>query len=422
MNKNESGIVGLSGEFELPEMVFSNFVELNRSSYSRVVKAKRQGRWWVLKALLPEHAADPFYMGLLNKEYQILSQMHHPHIVMCTGMEVVEDYGPCIVMEYIDGRVLGDSECSREDRVRLAFQLLDAVEYIHSLQIVHRDLKPSNILVSGNGKNLHLIDFGLADTDSHAVLKQPAGTRSYMSPEQLVGDRPDVRNDLYSIGRVLSEMDLGWQYAPVVRKMLLSIDRRYPTASRARQAMRRAQAVPRIAAGILLAVMVALVAGGTAWYLHPDVKPVDTKDFVKSERADMISSQLDSAQGVIDSMQTVIDQTSMKSQQLQQAMDQEQQHKAEYAQAADMCKRAIEKYMADNHYLDLARQHKLCNSRDSAFVIYQMIADVRNKVFTVVIPQHLKQNKGRFSDTELSTMQNEMWDYLNDKYPIIMPK
>ncbi len=43
---------------------------------------------------------------------------------------------------------------------------MDALEYIHSLQLVHHDLKPDNILITRNGANVKLIDFGLAATDA----------------------------------------------------------------------------------------------------------------------------------------------------------------------------------------------------------------------------------------------------------------
>ena len=80
---------------------------------------------------------------------------------------------------------------------KIAEELMDAVGYLHSKGIVHRDLKPENILITRNGEHLKLIDFGLADSDSYAILKQPAGTSGYMSPEQKVTAVADVRNDIY---------------------------------------------------------------------------------------------------------------------------------------------------------------------------------------------------------------------------------
>jgi serine/threonine protein kinase len=72
-------------------------------------------------------------------------------------------------MEYVDGMTLAqwlNSSPARAQRERVLAQLLEVMEYIHGLQLVHNDLKSSNILITRNGQNVKLIDFGLSDTDS----------------------------------------------------------------------------------------------------------------------------------------------------------------------------------------------------------------------------------------------------------------
>ena len=101
-----------------------------------------------------------------------------------------DEFGPCIVMEYIDGVTLDkflEGKPSKQLRRKVVDQLIDALAYIHGKQIVHRDLKPSNILVTRNGSNVKIIDFGLSDADDYAILKQAAGTLKYMAPEQNKG-------------------------------------------------------------------------------------------------------------------------------------------------------------------------------------------------------------------------------------------
>ena len=85
-------------------------------------------------------------------------------------------------------------------------QLLDALEYLHNRQVMHRDLKPSNIMVTASGNRVKLIDFGVSDTASHAILKGPAGTRRYAAPELIAGEQVDSRADLYSLGMIAGEM------------------------------------------------------------------------------------------------------------------------------------------------------------------------------------------------------------------------
>ncbi|MBR1410878.1 MAG: serine/threonine protein kinase [Prevotella sp.] len=206
----------LIDDFEGLDRVFSEITELTSTGYCSLYKAKRYGRWFLLKSLKTEVAADQAFQQLLRKEFEILMQLQHPAVMQAIGMEsVMLPQGGlrlCIVAEWIDGQTLADFllvKPSLQERRRIARELVEAVAYIHSQQIVHRDLKPSNIMITHNGNYVKIVDFGLADTDSHAILKQPAGTQRYMSPEQTLMAEPDVRNDIYSLGIIMQDMDLG---------------------------------------------------------------------------------------------------------------------------------------------------------------------------------------------------------------------
>ena len=151
---------------------------------------------------------------MLNKEFDIAMRLQHPGIVQTVNIEDVPILGRSIVMEWIDGMTLSqwlERNPARRERLKVLDQLLGAVAYLHDLGIVHRDLKPSNILVTAVGHHVKLIDFSLADTGTHAILKHPGGTAGYISPEQSTTAVPDVRNDIYSLGVVIQNMDLGGQ-------------------------------------------------------------------------------------------------------------------------------------------------------------------------------------------------------------------
>ena len=188
-NDDRQSSTFLTDRFEGINQQFTDLQELSAQGYTLLLKAKRYGRWYVLKTLREEAARQTVYMQILRKELEVLMLMQHPGVVQTLGLENVEDLGPCIVMEYIDGETLQQLmergvELTVQQRRLMADELCDALAYVHSLGIVHRDLKPENIMVTRNGRRVKLIDFGMADTDQHAILKQPAGTLNYMAPEQ----------------------------------------------------------------------------------------------------------------------------------------------------------------------------------------------------------------------------------------------
>ena len=228
MDKDNNASGYLNDPFEGIERVFTDVEILSTSEMNIVAKAKRYGRWWLLKGLQKEKAQETAYQQRLRKELELMMPLQHQNIVSAVGLERVEGLGECIVMEYVDGMTLKEwiatsPELSRKRRI--AKELIDAVGFLHSKGIVHRDLKPENILITRNGEHLKLIDFGLADSDSYAILKQPAGTSGYMSPEQKNTAVADVRNDIYSLGVILGEMGIG--YTSIINRCKLPIDKRY---------------------------------------------------------------------------------------------------------------------------------------------------------------------------------------------------
>ena len=242
MHDNDSSASGyVVDAFEGISQTFTDIEILTISDVNVVAKAKRYGRWWLLKGLRKEVAKEAGYQQRLRKEFDILMQLQHPNVVATYGMEEVDGLGLCIVMEYVDGPTLKewlDGKPTRQLRLAVAYNMMDAVAYIHAKGIVHRDLKPENIIVTQNGSNVKLIDFGLADTDSHAILKQPAGTPKYMSPEQMQTAGADVRNDIYSLGIIMQQMNLGWQYHYIIKRCLKPIEHRYQQMADLQHAIR----------------------------------------------------------------------------------------------------------------------------------------------------------------------------------------
>ena len=253
----------LFDSFEGISRRFTDVTILNTSEVNIVAKAKRYGRWWLLKGLNKQVANETAYIQRLRKELELLMQLEHHFVVTTFGLEMVEDLGNCIVMEYVEGTTLKEwlkEKHTRKDRKRIAIQLGEAVDYIHTKGIVHRDLKPENIIITKNGNNVKLIDFGLADTCSYAILKQPAGTPQYMSPEQMQTAVADVRNDIYSLGIVYSKMNLGYGFKHIIHRCLKPIELRYRNVSELRNAIRKQDKTTTIFAWVAIILLVVVTA------------------------------------------------------------------------------------------------------------------------------------------------------------------
>ena len=250
---------------------FTDFSTVPTNGYSLLIRAKRHGRWWMLKGLKEQYRHDAVYQVLLQKEYEITSQLQHPMVVSVSSLEDVEGLGPCIVMEWIKGQTLrewlAEGHHTKKQRRHVADMLIEALAYVHSRQTQHRDLKPSNIMLTHDGLHLKLIDFGLSDTDSHAILKAPAGTEGYMAPEG--------PSDIYSLGCVLRELRIGGASAIVIRKCCAPLPQRYTDMATIQRDLHRTW---QWSMRILLVLGLALLTAG-AWLCNSLLKAYDIIDF-----------------------------------------------------------------------------------------------------------------------------------------------
>lgn len=170
---------------------------------------------------------DPNFITLFMKEWQAITALHHPNIVHVREVDVsrpseaTNETTPYIVMDYIEGQTTLATVIQRTSRVGTFPPISDivclftcigaAVDYAHEQHIVHNNIKPSNILLdinntahSKDGEPM-LTDFGIA----HLPGNQNNVSTLYISPEQVKGEKPNPRSDIYALGVILYEICTG---------------------------------------------------------------------------------------------------------------------------------------------------------------------------------------------------------------------
>lgn len=230
---------GPSGFFTpggVDDFVSSQEMELfhsSRDGFNDLYRASRNGRLFVYKALKSEYVGNMMYEDLLRKDFNIGFSLQHGHICQYYAYSYIPEIGNVIVMEWVDGvtleQMLPQLRRDKKLAMKVVRELCDALDYMAQKQVYHRDLKPENIIVTHNGNNVKIIDFGLSDSDSYASFKAPAGTRMYASPELIAGEQIDGRSDLWSLGVILGEM--GFKGKAVKKCLKRERDERYRTAA-----------------------------------------------------------------------------------------------------------------------------------------------------------------------------------------------
>ena len=354
-NSGDSGY--LENDFEPVSSQFSGIEILEQNEVNVLAQGVRYGRRYMLKSLAPAVAHQQMYRQMLVKEFDILMRLNHPGVLQAVQMCHVEPLGECIVAEWIDGVTLDqwlEQHGDRTSRRRIAMQLLQAVSHIHDMGVAHRDLKPENVMVTRNGESVKIIDFGLADTDAHTTLKQPGGTQGYMSPEQLTARSADVRNDIYSLGVILRDMNLGGTTARLAKHCLKPIDERPQSVAPLLKALQRDQQRGRRIAIAAVAVLVAALLALTTYIAARSARLEDDNTRLRNELAQRDTSQTAKAEQlqVVEKLRDSIHDIARDNDVLQQAQHENEEHRQRIAAATERGKQLVDRAMLQTHVME----------------------------------------------------------------------
>jgi len=149
------------------------------------------------------------------REAETAGRLNHPNIV--TMYDAGEEHDLAfIAMEFLKGKDLvpyakQDNLLPLPKVLSIVARVADALAYAHSLHVVHRDIKPANIMYDLESDTVKVTDFGIARITDSSKTKtgMVLGTPSFMSPEQLAGNKIEGQSDLFSLGVSLYQMTCG---------------------------------------------------------------------------------------------------------------------------------------------------------------------------------------------------------------------
>lgn len=168
--------------------------------------------------LLTNHT-DKEWRNRFFREYSILFRLRHPGLVRAFDFGFTEADIPYFTMSWQGGPTLESETFSNDDRLKIVWELVDTLTFLHRQGLIHADIKPDNIRVAAGtlrrpmqpsgDRSLTLLDFGLTLDGEAREDRARRGTVHYMAPEWFKSGSVDYRIDLYSLGVLLFELYAG---------------------------------------------------------------------------------------------------------------------------------------------------------------------------------------------------------------------
>jgi tRNA A-37 threonylcarbamoyl transferase component Bud32 len=217
LSLDADGLTGtlLDSRFEVGDL-------LARGGFANVMAGydRAQKRRCAVKVFRNELRNQDWIQWRFVQEVAALEKIRHPHVVSIYAHGNTPSGAPYLVMEFVEGKNMGEvlegGALSPRRAAKLLRQLGGALEAVHAQGIWHRDVKPENIIVrdeASEEESAVLIDFSLAivknaNESLYGNTTQAAGTPHYMAPEQSMG-YASASSDIYSLAKVVIELLAG---------------------------------------------------------------------------------------------------------------------------------------------------------------------------------------------------------------------
>ncbi|MCT8572374.1 serine/threonine protein kinase [Glaesserella parasuis] len=214
------------GGFGDVQLVHVHNYPINKSNKNRITSI------YAKKILNPKSTEETNQIKRFSREVLCQSKFNHPNIVRVV-MHNLNNENPWFLMELAEISLadeLSKGSLSNDEKISALKMLLSAVDYIHCFKdkngitgYVHRDIKPANILKFKNGV-YKLSDFGLIRTqDPSATSKLTTINKifvsgKYTAPEIQEAGQYSVQSDIYAIGKVIYDLQLGDKFDQIADK------------------------------------------------------------------------------------------------------------------------------------------------------------------------------------------------------------
>ncbi|CAK80366.1 unnamed protein product (macronuclear) [Paramecium tetraurelia] len=187
---------------------------IGKGTFGKVYRGlhKPTQQFVAIKILEKSKIEQPADFTRIQREIHILRKLRHPNVVQL--YEILESETKIyLIMEFVSGgelfqHIVKSKRLPENEAAALFSQIIEAIEYLHSLKVAHRDLKPENLLLENN--TLKVVDFGLSNIYTD-LLQTPCGSPCYAAPEMVSGiSYSGIKTDIWASGIILYAMLCGY--------------------------------------------------------------------------------------------------------------------------------------------------------------------------------------------------------------------